>query len=58
MKEQEVGRTVTCMKEMHTKFLSANLKGRDDVEYLGIVGRIISNLILVEQDIKLWTRLD
>jgi hypothetical protein len=33
---------------MHTKFWSENLKGRDDLEDLGIDGRIILDQILKE----------
>jgi len=32
--------------EMHTKFWSENLKGRDHSENLGVDGRIISEWIL------------
>jgi len=42
----------TDMTEMHTKFCSENLKGRDHLEDLGVDGRIISEWILGKQNGK------
>jgi len=41
--------------EMHTKFSSKKLKGRDHLEDLSVDGRIILKLILVKQGVVVWT---
>jgi hypothetical protein len=43
------------IREMHTKFWSQNLKGRDHVEDLDVDGRIILQCILGTYDGKVWT---
>jgi hypothetical protein len=40
---------------MHTKFLSENLKGRDQGEYLGVDRMIVLKWILKKYGVKPWT---
>jgi hypothetical protein len=40
---------------MHRIFWLENLKGRDDLEDLGVDGKIILERVLRKQDGRLWT---
>jgi hypothetical protein len=58
MKESEKGGGMQYAREkceMHTKFWSENLAGREHSEDLGVDGRIILELILEKLDGRVWT---
>jgi hypothetical protein len=50
-------RPVGHVEEMHTKFYSEDLKGKDYLQNLGVDGMTLLERIVEKQDIRVWPNL-